>query len=79
MLLNKRIDIPDDWYKKLRRYIESEHFTKVATYVKERRQHTQVYPPSKEIFRAFQLTPYSDVRVVIIGMDPYPSIVTGKP
>jgi len=79
MLLNKRINIPDDWYKKLQSYIESEHFTKVANYVKERRNHTEVYPPSKEIFRAFQLTPYSNIRVVIIGMDPYPSIYNEKP
>jgi uracil-DNA glycosylase len=79
MLLTKKIDIPDSWYNKLKNYIDSEEFTKLAMYVKERRKHTEVYPPSKEIFRAFQLTPYNNVRVVIIGMDPYPSIYQEKP
>ena len=32
---------------------------------------TQVFPPAEEIFTAFHLTPLSDVKVVIIGQDPY--------
>jgi uracil-DNA glycosylase len=76
---NKRINVPNDWYAKLKHYIESEEFTKVASYVRERRKYSAVYPPSNEIFRAFQLTPYRDVRVVIIGMDPYPNEYREKP
>ncbi|MBQ8993222.1 MAG: uracil-DNA glycosylase [Turicibacter sp.] len=30
-----------------------------------------VYPPKNEVFRAFQLTPYSEIKVVILGQDPY--------
>ena len=30
-----------------------------------------VYPPKNEVFRAFQLTPYSETKVVILGQDPY--------
>ncbi len=75
----KRINIPTNWYKKLQPYIESEHFTKVANYIKERKKETQVYPPSSEIFRAFQLTSFSDLRVVVIGMDPYPTLYQEKP
>jgi len=78
-MLQKRIDIPNDWYAKLKHYIESEEFTKIAAYVKDRRTKTSVYPPSNEIFRAFQLTPYDNVRVVIIGMDPYPNLYADKP
>jgi len=77
--LAKRIDIPDDWYLKLRHYIESEEFTKLAKYVSERRKHIDVFPASSEIFRAFKLTPYGNLRVVIIGMDPYPTIYNEKP
>lgn len=79
MLLDKRINIPDDWYKKLKHYIESEEFTKLGRYVASRRKETEVFPPSKEIFRAFQLTPYNDVSTVIIGMDPYPNLYNDKP
>jgi uracil-DNA glycosylase len=79
MPLVKRIDIPDDWYKKLKHYIESEEFTKLGRYVASKRKETDVFPPSKEIFRAFQLTPYNNVNTVIIGMDPYPNLYKEKP
>jgi uracil-DNA glycosylase len=79
MILEKRIDIPRDWYAKLKHYIESDHFTKVAGYIKDRRKLGAVYPPSNEIFRAFQLTPFGDVRVVVLGMDPYPNTFRDKP
>lgn len=77
--MKKIINIPDDWYNKLKHFIESEEMTKIASAVKERRKHTEVFPPSNEIFRAFQLTSYRDVRVVVIGMDPYPTLYQGKP
>lgn len=38
--------------------------------VEEKRQHT-VYPPGKDIFAAFRHTPFQQVRVVILGQDPY--------
>lgn len=38
---------------------------------KERKLY-KVYPHSKEVFRAFKLTPYHNVKVVIVGQDPYP-------
>lgn len=34
-------------------------------------QTTKCFPPKKQIFRALQLTPFEDVKVVIIGQDPY--------
>jgi uracil-DNA glycosylase len=75
----KLINIPDDWYNKLKHYIEGEEFVKIANTVKRRREQTQVFPPNNEIFRAFQMTPYRDMRVVIIGMDPYPGLYQNKP
>ena len=79
MELNKRINIPDDWYRRLKSYIESDHFSKVANHIKTKREEIEVFPPSKEIFRAFQLTPLSNVRVVVIGLDPYPTLYKNKP
>ena len=38
----------------------------------ERRAH-EVFPPAEQTFRAFELTPYDEVRVVILGQDPYPT------
>lgn len=79
MLLEKRIDIPNDWYRKLEHYITSDKFTRLAQFIRDRRKITQVYPPSNEIFRAFQLTPFGNVRAVIIGMDPYNNLFRDKP
>ncbi|MEO1270669.1 MAG: uracil-DNA glycosylase [Myxococcota bacterium] len=42
-----------------------------AFLVTEARQGQQVYPPGREIFNAFALTPFDQVRVVILGQDPY--------
>lgn len=38
-----------------------------------------VYPLKKDIFRAFYLTPADKVKVIILGQDPYPSLIDGKP
>ena len=47
------------------------YFRSLVTFVKaEQAKHT-IYPPSKEIFTAFNLCPLDSVRVVIIGQDPY--------
>jgi len=40
--------------------------------IDEHERHT-VYPPRPQTFRAFELTPYDDVKVVILGQDPYPN------
>lgn len=39
----------------------------------DEKQYGRYYPEKKNLFRAFELTPLEDVRVVIIGQDPYPS------
>lgn len=38
---------------------------------KERTSGVPVYPPAKEVFNAFSLTPFANVKAVIIGQDPY--------
>lgn len=51
--------INSDTYKRIREFLKTEYFTQT------------VYPPMDEIFTAFKLTPYEDVKVVILGQDPY--------
>lgn len=79
MLLNKRIDIPDDWYHKLKHFIESDKFTALGKQIAQLRKTTTVYPAKEEVFKAFQLTPFRQVKVVILGMDPYPGVYQGQP
>lgn len=51
--------ISGDNYKKIREFLKTEYFTR------------EVYPPMEEIFNAFKLTPYSNIKAVILGQDPY--------
>lgn len=77
--MTKLINIPDDWYSRLKPVIESKEFYDLAMWVAEERKTKTIYPLKEEIFRAFQLTPYSKVRCVILGMDPYPTEYQGLP
>ncbi len=63
--------IPPDWRAALAPVLDAPWLLELARFVEEeRRQHT-VYPPAGELFAALELTPLHDVRVVILGQDPY--------
>ncbi len=47
------------------------YFTTLIDFVKQEYQTQTVYPPGKEIFNAFDACDFSDVKVVILGQDPY--------
>ena len=62
--------IPDGWAA-LRQERSKAYFEALEAFVdRERREHT-VYPPRDEVFRALERTPRSQVRVVLLGQDPY--------
>jgi uracil-DNA glycosylase len=51
---------------------KSAYFQKILDFLKsERAKEKKIYPPHPDIFNAFKYTPYEDVRVVILGQDPY--------
>lgn len=63
--------VNNDWSEQLHDEVRKPYFIELwQTLKQEYEQHT-VYPPFDRIFTAFQLTPYADVRVVIVGQDPY--------
>lgn len=63
--------LPADWQEVLKGALESPSFARLESFVaQERREHT-VYPPEEDLFSAFRLTPYEQVRVVLLGQDPY--------
>lgn len=66
-----QVKIEPSWQKVLEPEFEKKYFQKLADFVKTQYQVTTVYPPPKFVFRAFELTPYDQVKVVIIGQDPY--------
>ncbi len=66
-----RPDIGQGWYERLSDEFASAWFAELKVYlVDERGKHT-VYPKGRDIFNAFQRTPFDAVRVVILGQDPY--------
>lgn len=77
--MKKLIDIPDDWYQHLKETIESPYFKSLGGFIAKERASKQIFPKRDEVFRAFNLTPFQKVRVVILGMDPYPNRHKGEP
>jgi len=51
--------------------LEKSYFAKLRSFVDEERRRAAVYPPEDEVFAALERTPYEQVRVMILGQDPY--------
>ena len=65
------VKIEESWKKHLAPEFEKPYFKELTDFVREEYKKTKVYPPPKDIFRAFELTPFDKVKVVILGQDPY--------
>lgn len=63
--------IDDSWLKFLDEEFQSDYFKKIKEFLIEEQNKYTVYPPNKDIFKAFNTTPFQNVKVVIIGQDPY--------
>jgi uracil-DNA glycosylase len=60
-----------DWNPLLRDQLELPYWSELQQFVAEERRTHPVYPPASEVFAALHLTPYADVKVMILGQDPY--------
>ncbi len=67
----KDIKIEASWKQALTEEFGKAYFTELSAFVKEEYKSGKVFPPPKDIFRAFDLCPFDKVRVVILGQDPY--------
>jgi uracil-DNA glycosylase len=65
------VKIEPSWKKILSTEFDKEYFAKLRDYVRSEYLSTKIYPPAAHIFRAFDLTPFDSVKVVILGQDPY--------
>jgi uracil-DNA glycosylase len=63
--------VPEGWRDVLAEEFEQPYMQDLAAFVAEERRSYTVYPPKTEVFSALALTPYDQVRVVILGQDPY--------
>lgn len=65
------VKIAPGWKSRLSGEFDQPYFQQLAAFVKSEYQTTTVYPPGREIFNAFDACNFDDVKVVIIGQDPY--------
>jgi uracil-DNA glycosylase len=65
------VRIEEGWKQRLAPEFEKPYFSELIKFVKSEYATGKIYPPAKLIFNAFDLCPFDEVKVVIIGQDPY--------
>lgn len=65
------VKIHQSWLNILNEEFEKEYFEYLVKFVKQEYSAKTIYPEGKNIFRAFELCPFENVKVVILGQDPY--------
>ena len=60
-----------DWNPLLRGEFDKPYWPPLQSFVADERQQTEVYPPQDQVFAALHLTAHAQVKVVILGQDPY--------
>ncbi len=69
--VQKRPDIEPSWYEQLQHEFQAPYFEHLKAFLLEERARYTVHPSGSDMFRAFALTPFHKVNVVILGQDPY--------
>jgi uracil-DNA glycosylase len=65
------VKIANSWKSKLTEEFNKPYFGELSDFIRQEYQKQRVYPPGKEIFRAFDACDFDNLKVVIIGQDPY--------
>ncbi|MGD9993568.1 MAG: uracil-DNA glycosylase [Salinivirgaceae bacterium] len=65
------VRISPTWKEQLQQEFDKPYFQQLTAFVKSEYEKHIVFPPGKLIFNAFDLCPFPDIKVVIIGQDPY--------
>ena len=69
---DKEVQIEKSWKKILKQEFDQDYLRRMAAFLRaEIKQNKIIYPPGPKIFNAFNTTPFDDVKVVILGQDPY--------
>lgn len=67
-----KIEVDSSWNNALRQEFESDYLKKIAQILDiEHKQGTIIFPPKELIFNAFNICDYNNIKVVILGQDPY--------
>ena len=65
------VQIEESWKRQLQTEFEKDYFVRLTDFVRSEYKATQIFPPGKLIFNAFNLCPFDKAKVIIIGQDPY--------
>ena len=65
------VDFENEWTVLLKDEFEKDYYKKLMEFLKEEYSSKTIYPNKDDIFSALKLTSYNDVKVVILGQDPY--------
>ncbi len=63
--------LPESWRGVLGDELQQPYFKELTEFVEEERAKGPVYPPREEVFAALEATPYDQVKVLVLGQDPY--------
>ncbi|MEV7147854.1 uracil-DNA glycosylase [Streptomyces sp. NPDC093084] len=63
--------LPESWRGVLGDELQQPYFKELTEFVEEERANGPVYPPREEVFAALDATPYDQVKVLVLGQDPY--------
>lgn len=65
------VDIEPSWKIKLNEELKKPYFTQLLEFISQEYKENECFPSRENIFKAFELSPFHDTKVVIIGQDPY--------
>ncbi len=63
--------IPSSWTAAVGAELDKPYFRSLSAFLDTERAHKTVFPPARDVFRALEVTPFADVRVLLLGQDPY--------
>ncbi|TCV96177.1 uracil-DNA glycosylase [Luteibacter rhizovicinus] len=70
--MNERVKLEPSWKERIGTYLDRPDMRSLSDFLREeKRQGKVIFPPGPDIFAAFDHTPFDNVRVVILGQDPY--------
>lgn len=68
------VSIENSWKEKLKGEFDKPYFGALTKFVRDEYKSQKIFPPASLIFNAFDKCPFNEVKVVIIGQDPYHNI-----
>ena len=69
--MDKSFRFPGDWHEALQGELKKPYWKALQEFVAEERAEHQVFPPEDDVFNALRYTALADVRVLLLGQDPY--------